>query len=98
MIGALCNLNKNDFESKFIMNRLINLLYIEIYNISHGVYIVCEIRTYFPRLISLGLYTIVITYNPEPIYPELHMARAILVSVKKERYKTTRKTQNLFLF
>ena len=32
MIAALCMLNKDDFESNIIMNRLIHLLYIEIHN------------------------------------------------------------------
>ena len=69
MIAALCKLNKDDFESNIIINRLFQLLYIEKGNNSHGAFIFCEIKTYFSRLISLGPYTIVTSYDPDPTIP-----------------------------
>ena len=69
MIAALCKLNKDDFESRIIMNRLFHLVYIEKGNNIHGAFIFGEIRTYFSRLISLGPYTIVTSYDPDPTIP-----------------------------
>ena len=60
MIAALCNLNKDDFESNMKMNRLFQLLSIE-----KGAFIFLEIRTYFSRLISLEQHTIVTSYDPD---------------------------------
>ena len=68
MIAALCKLNKDDFDSNIIINRLINLLYIEIHMNTHVVYIFF-VKLYFSRLIFLGPHIIVISYNPEPTIP-----------------------------
>ena len=68
MIAALCKLNKDDFESNIIINRLFQLLYKEKGNNSHGAFC-CEIKTYFSRLISLEPYTIVSSYDPDPTIP-----------------------------
>ena len=82
MIAALCKLNKDDFESKIIIKRLFHLLYIEKGNNSHGAFIFCEIRTYFSRLISLGPYTIVTSYDPDPTIPGALTAEADISSVR----------------
>ena len=46
-MSRVSKLNKDDFESNIMINTLFHLLYTEIDNNSHGVYIFCEIRTDF---------------------------------------------------
>ena len=46
MIADICKLNKDDFKSKIMMNRLFHLLYIEIHSNDHGAYIFSEIQIY----------------------------------------------------
>ena len=47
MIAAICKLNKDDFESIIMMDRLFHLFYIEIHNYGHGAYIFVKLEYIF---------------------------------------------------
>ena len=47
MIAAICKLNKDDFESIIMMDRLFHLLYIEIHNYGYGNYIFVKLEHIF---------------------------------------------------
>ena len=47
MIAAIYKLNKDDFESIIMMDRLFHLLYIEIHNYVNGTYISVKLEHIF---------------------------------------------------